>query len=316
MRPSANWQYLLLSQITRGAFMIDPRHAIGLGDHVSHILSKDKPFAEVPEREDFKIKLFNPSEGSINGQSGFQMAVSQSDSSYDSVPKGSTAIFSIHGTMLKYGTWCDYGTEEIAGFIREAVHHKNIGSIVLDVDSGGGSVSAIPPLLQVIEEAKAAGKPVVASVDLCASAALYTASACNSIIATNSVSSEIGSIGVMISFWDVIPKYEAEGYKFHKIYATQSTDKNQAFEMALEGKYDLIKSELLDPLAIEFQNHFKAARSGKLNEEIPGILTGKTFFAKQALEYGMIDEIGPLDLAVERAQQLAEAIQFSNNYKS
>ena len=61
--------------------------------------------------------------------------------------------------MLKYGTMCSYGTTEIAAVIKQAVSAPNISSIILDMDSGGGAVDAIAPLVDAIAEAKAAGKP-------------------------------------------------------------------------------------------------------------------------------------------------------------
>lgn len=272
-----------------------PHMAIGMGAHLDRLLSPDGATPTFPEREAFApVAAFGDDR----------------ESSYENVPKGSTAIFRITGTMLKYGTWCDYGTAEIANFIREAVQHKNIGSIVLQIDSGGGSVSAIAPLLQVIREARTAGKPVISLVDLCASAAVYVSAETDLIIAENNVSAEIGSIGVMMSFWDVVPHYEKEGYKFHKVYSSLSEHKNEAFELALEGKYEMIKAEMLDPLAREFQNHVKTRRGDKLDTAVEGILSGKTFYANDALKYGLIDEVGNISLAIERANQLAESINF------
>lgn len=304
MRPSANWQYLLLSQIVRGTFLMHPRIALSLGAHVHRILDADNQLPETSERAPFSHTV-------ISGEGiSFQVGSTNSPDNYDNIPEDSTAIFSIHGSMLKYGTWCDYGTQEIAGFMLSAVNHKNIGSIVMDIDSGGGSVSAIPPLSQVIGLARSLNKPVVSSVDLCCSAALWIAADSDRIIANNKVSAEIGSIGVMISFWDMVPHYEAEGFKFHSIYSTHSGDKNKEFELALQGKYDLIKELTLDPLALQFQQHIRERRADKLDESVKGIMTGRTFFAEDSLKYGLIDEIGDIDLAIERAQQLAQTRKF------
>lgn len=119
---------------------------------------------------------------------------------YADAPKGSTAIIPVHGTLLKYGTYCSYGTMEYADLIREAADSSNISSVLCDIDSGGGAVDAIAPLVDAILYARGKGKAVVAHCDLCASAAYYAASYCNEIIAANEVSAEFGSIGVMMSF--------------------------------------------------------------------------------------------------------------------
>ena len=88
-------------------------------------------------------------------------------------PKDSTAVIPLHGTMLKYGTYCSYGTTEVAAIVEEATQAKNISSILLDIDSGGGSVDAIAPLIDAIHSAQSKRKAVVAYCDLCASAAYY-----------------------------------------------------------------------------------------------------------------------------------------------
>lgn len=302
MRPSANWQILLVSQITRGTFFMHPQIALGMAPKLESLIG-------IKSAKGFQGQLdpdFERPDFSVLAQSGDD----ETYSAYDSAPEGSTAIFPLRGTMLKYGTWCEYGTTEIASYMREAIYHKNISSIVLDIDSGGGSVGAVAPISQVIAEARAQGKPVVAKVDLCCSAAYWAATECDWIVADNNVSAEIGSIGVMISFIDMVPYYEKMGAKFHKIYATQSEHKNQAFELALEEKYELIKAEILDPLAIGFQNQVKARRKDKLNMEVEGLLTGKTFFSSDAKDHGLIDEVGDQYTAINRARQLSESRKF------
>ena len=91
--------------------------------------------------------------------------------SFSDAPQGSTAIIPVHGTMLKYGTYCSYGTTEYAALIRDAADSANISSVLCDIDSGGGAVDAIAPLVDAILYAKSKGKAVVAHCDLCASAA-------------------------------------------------------------------------------------------------------------------------------------------------
>jgi protease-4 len=115
-------------------------------------------------------------------------------------------------------------------------------------------------------------------------------------------------VGVVTSFIDTRPVMEERGYKFHEIYPEESKHKNEAFRLALEGKYDMIKEEHLSPLAKKFQ---AAVRAGRPNlKEATGVLTGKTFNADTALEYGMIDGIGSLHDALERIDILNELKNF------
>lgn len=291
----------LLSQIIRGKWLIDPQTAISYFPLISNLL--EGKVVELDGDPQFKIQAY-----SNHGESY---------SVYDDAPEGSTAIISLNGTMVKEDTWCDIGTETIAANLAEASRHKNISAIILKINSGGGAVDAIAPLLEAIQSSS---KPVISFVDdMAASAAYYVAAHTQSIIASNNISAMIGSIGVMIQFMDYQEYYAAKGIKTHTIYAPESTSKNQAFEEALKGNYDLIKSELLSPLAQKFQAAVREARKGKLNESIDGVLAGKMFFAEDpladdALKAGLIDSIGNFDTALALANQLA-AKQVISNYK-
>ena len=235
---------------------------------------------------------------------------------FDDAPKGSTAIIPVHGTMLKYGTMCSYGTTEIAEVVREAADSKNISSIVLDMDSGGGSVDAIAPLIDVVRHAQGKQKAVVAYCDLCASAAYYVACACNEIVAGNEVSAELGSIGVMMSFIDYAKYYENLGIKQHTIYSNLSDYKNLPFEAAKRGDYKAIRDEELDPLARDFQEAVKRGRGARLQLETEGLLRGRMFYAKDAVRVGLADKIGTLEMAAARSRELSAQMTIESYVQS
>lgn len=230
----------------------------------------------------------------------------KSANGFADAPEDSTAIIPIHGTLMKYGTYCSYGSTELADIVRQAAGSSNISSVLLDIDSSGGSVDAIAPLVDAIQYAQSKGKSVVAHCDLCASAAYYIASYCDEIIASNQISSVFGSIGVMMSFPDYAKYYEREGVKVHTIYSNLSDYKNAPFEMAKEGKYEMIKEEELDPLARDFQENVKANRGNKLKLDTAGLLRGRMFYAKEAVTVGLADAIGSLDFAIQRAKELPQ----------
>jgi protease-4 len=243
-------------------------------------------------------------------------AISSSEfySNYDDAPAGSVAIISISGVMVREDTWCDYGTQTIANQIRAAADHPNISSIILIANSGGGSVNSIWPLVDSILYALEL-KPIIGFIDdMCASAAYYVLSYLPLIIASNNISAWIGSIGV---FWQLVnmqPYYEAMGFKFHNIYAPESTHKNLPVREAFDNNNEeLIKNEVLSPLAIKFQEAVRQNRAGKLDESVEGLLNGKMFYAEDALKAGLIDQIGNFDTALQMAAQLS-AKQVINNF--
>jgi protease IV len=236
--------------------------------------------------------------------------------SYDNAPEGSVAIIPLKDVMVKYNGPCGMiGTEQVATWIMQAGMSPKIDGVILDIDSGGGSVDSIPPLLSAIQNFKSlTGKPIVGVADLCASAAYYAGSHCDLLMAGNNLTSEFGSIGVMMQFMDVAPYYERQGAKMHRIYAPESNYKNLPFEKALKGEYDQIKEEELSPLALKFQNDVKTQRGSKLDLSVPGLLNGRMFYASNdkpnaidAKQAGLIDEIGSLGTAISITRSMVQA---------
>ena len=234
-----------------------------------------------------------------------KMMKSQLTSSDPTEQKEKVAVISLQGTMLKYGSYCAYGTTEIANMIYEAAADKNVVGIILDVDSGGGCVDAVAPLLSAIRDVQAQGIPIVALCDLCASAAYFVACACDKVFASNTISAEFGSIGVMLSFMDYSKYYEDLGVKEHTIYSDLSKYKNAAFEAAKKGDYAAIKAEELDPIAKRFQDNVKECRGESLDLTAEGLLNGKMFFAKDAEKVGLIDGVKSLKECDDAVRQMA-----------
>jgi protease-4 len=225
------------------------------------------------------------------------------------VPRNSIAVVDMIGAIVKYGDWCTYGADEIVAALFEADRNPNIAAIVLNVDGPGGSVSAIAPFKDF---GMRKTKPVVGLYDQCCSAHLYSMLVCcNYVMASNDISAQIGSVGVVLSWRDNKKYLESLGYEFHEVYPDESETKNQAFRLAMEGKYDMIKQEMLSPMAINFQNAVKAARPN-LDLREPGLLTGKTFFTDKAIGLKLVDGMGSLKDAMNMALMLSEMNHYKN----
>jgi len=206
------------------------------------------------------------------------------------------------GPLMKYSDLCTVGADKLTNDIEMMMSFPNVKGIVLNVDGPGGGVSAVSEFERLAANKT---KPIVALVDMCASAHYWASClVADHIMASNSISACVGSIGVMMSFADNQKYLEEKGIVFHEIYAPQSEHKNLAFKLAREGKYEMIKEEYLSPTAKRFQADVRAARPN-LKEEV-GVLTGKTFGAEEAKEYGMIDSVGSLKKAIDMVMMLSE----------
>lgn len=207
------------------------------------------------------------------------------------------AVLPITGALTKFGTWWDYGAEDYAKIINEAMNDDTVKAIILKWHCVGGSDGAMITLKNTLLNRK---KPVLSVIDnMDLSAAVYISQFTDAIYAVDEMAT-IGSIGVMISFKNYDKWYQDQGIEIHEIYPPESNWKNKTYRDAKKGDYDLIISEELTPWAKHFQDTVKA-NSPKLNEEVEGILAGRVFYAGDAVEYGLIKEIKPMDQIIQMA---------------
>ena len=215
-------------------------------------------------------------------------------------------IIPIQGSLTKSDQSCGpAGMATVGKWIQQANSDPNVDSIVLSFDSPGGTVSGTEDLANII---KGTTKPIIAFVeDLACSAAYWLASCCDEVVANNSTA-QIGSIGVLMSFADAQPMWEAKGVKFHTVTAPQSTDKTKIFEKLRAGDYEEYKNTVLAPLAQKFIATVQGNRPGITDAHC----TGKVYFAKDAIG-SFVDSIGNLDYAVQRAASLTSGVSASEN---
>lgn len=218
---------------------------------------------------------------------------------------GAVAVFPISGTLYKNDTWCSYGTETIAQKLRAVANDNRVSAIVLDIESGGGCVDAIPCMLQAIEEVKAAGKPIFVHTDYCCSAAYWIASAVDRIYMDNATVSQVGSIGALAQVVETAAgDLEKNGYKIHTIYAKESPDKNGAYRALQSGDESLYTADLSRIVSI-FHADIRANRAN-LKADAPGVLTGGVFYSDLAIDNGLADGVMTLDEVIA-ATALASA---------
>jgi len=275
--------YRLTSTILKSVWAIEPRAALAHGSMLSVLFSET---GKALEREEY------PQAYAIEKAGAARSSVSDAN-------PGSVVIVPIIGELMKYSQECGpIGTQEIGMQIQQADNNPNISAIILLIDSPGGTVDGTEALANIVKNTK---KPIIAFIDgMMCSAALWIGTSADEVIASTP-NDEIGSIGVMVQFADMQPLWEQMGVKFHRIRADQSKDKNEVFYKALEGDYELIKKEMLNPLADAFINAVKANRPKATEKQ----MTGKVFFAKD-ITGSLIDGIGTMNYAIERALALVK----------
>lgn len=212
-------------------------------------------------------------------------------------------VVPLHTSMTKYDTCETYGTDGIAAKMSELVDDPTVVGFVIDIDSGGGAVNSVPPMVEAIAKARAAGKPVVAHVDACYSAAYWVASQCDAIFMDNETSSGVGSIGAFAQFLDD-REDKRSGFKVVTVYAPQSTEKNRAYREALDGKPERMQQELAK-IVDRFHTAVKAGRP-RLKADAEGVLSGACFDLEAAMAVGLADGRASLQQSVENVFIRAE----------
>jgi signal peptide peptidase SppA len=219
-------------------------------------------------------------------------------------------VMSVEGPLMKADQFCGpYGMMSLASNLQRTAKDTEISSVLLRVDSPGGQVFGTQSVVDGIKACQAAGKPVVALCDdgLMCSAAYWIGSACDTILATHETCT-IGSIGVMASWADAQPYFEKMGVKFHEVYAEQSTQKNADFAAASKGDYKAVQAQLTG-IAGGFLGDVRTNRGSRLDTkkfDKSGASAGKTFFASEAGDIGLIDGLGSFQDALGECVRLVQ----------
>jgi signal peptide peptidase SppA len=195
-------------------------------------------------------------------------------------------------TAMSGGTSVDQLTSQF----RDALADPEVGAILFDVDSPGGSVDGITELANEIRSARGQ-KPMAAVANpTMASAAYWIASQADEVIA--SPSALVGSIGIIGMHVDVSKQDEMLGEKVTLITAgAGKAEGNEHEPLSDEGRAKL--QTLADDYYALFTGDVAAARGVKASQVVTD-WKADVFTAKKAQAAGLVDRVETLDEAVGR----------------
>jgi len=178
------------------------------------------------------------------------------------------------------------------------------------VDSGGGSAFASEVIRQEVELLKQAGKPVVASMSTVAASGGYWISAsADKIFAEPSTIT--GSIGIFGRLHTV-----ENSLNYLGVYA-DGVSTNELNGIALDRPMNEGYKSLLQMSIERGYQRFISLVAEERNmtlEEVDEIAQGRVWVGTQALELGLVDELGGLEEAVAAAASLAELEDYKKVY--
>lgn len=202
----------------------------------------------------------------------------------------------IHGSLVTYmpdhaegDTDFDYdstASEEVFQIIRDANEDPSINAIVIEIDSTGGSPVAGEEIANAVKNSE---KPIFGFIRQSGvSAAYWAVSGADRIWASRN--SDVGSIGVTMSYLNEVELNKKEGYTWEQLSAGKFKDSGSPDLPLTKEERDLFMRDI----NIIHQNFIEAVSTNRNIpiEKIRKIADGSTVLGEKAKELGLIDEIG------------------------
>ena len=193
------------------------------------------------------------------------------------------------------------GSDTVAGAIRDARKDDSIKAIVLRIDSPGGSGTASDVIWREVGLARK-NKPVVVSMgDVAASGGYYIAMGSDAIVAQPSTIT--GSIGVFGGKFSLRGLYDKLGVTKELLSRGQRAAMFTEYRPWTDDERQRIRT-----LMVSFYRDFvgKVAQGRKKSfEDVDAVAQGRVWTGSDALQHGLVDQLGGMDVALDVAKQKA-----------
>ena len=209
--------------------------------------------------------------------------------------------------------------------LREMRDNSRIKGIVVRIDSPGGTVGASQELYSMLQGIRNgdAGKPVYVSMgDVAASGGYYIAAASDRIFAMSGTMT--GSIGVIMSKPELSGLTERFGFEMETIKSGRFKDagaitrpitpeERQMFDLMIQDTYQQFLQDILNERAEELAKacrdlpaeawaayDFAEPVEVSARALLEQVADGRVYTGRQALQLGLVDQIGTLDDVIAR----------------
>lgn len=224
------------------------------------------------------------------------------------------AVYYAYGSIVQNGASQLFSQDKqivaqtVCSDLEALMDDDNVKAVVIRVNSGGGDAYASEQLWHQITELKAK-KPVVISMgDYAASGAYYMSCPANWIVAQPNTLT--GSIGIFAAIPDVSGLITDKlGVKFDEV----KTNRNSTFGNVMARPFnDEELSYLQGYVNRGYELFRKRVADGRKQsvENIEKIAQGRVWLGQDALKIHLIDQLGGLDDAINKASQLAKLKEY------
>ncbi len=204
------------------------------------------------------------------------------------------------------------GGDKIAEELRKIRENDDVKAVVLRVNSPGGSGLASEVMWREIQKVKQAGKPIVVSMgNLAASGGYYISCSADYIYAQpTTLTGSIGVFGMFPNLQGLVT--DKIGLTIDTVCTNAHADFGTTMRPVSEMEYNYVQQSIEDFYDTFLTRVFdgrkgKGAEGHVLSEKalVDSIGQGRVWAGADAIEIGLVDELGSLNDAVKKAVELA-----------
>lgn len=210
---------------------------------------------------------------------------------------GKIAVLPLYGVVCqRAGMMTEYSggtsTEQFAASFDAAMNNADVGAIVIDCDSPGGTTDGVPELAARIRAARGKKRIVAIANTMMASAAYWVCAQADEIVAAPSAL--VGSIGVFMCHTDESGADAQAGITRTLISAGKFKTEGNSYE-PLSADALAAAQSMVDEYYALFVADVSAGRGVKAKDVEAGYGQGRCLPARQAMAAGLVDRIATLD---------------------
>lgn len=223
-------------------------------------------------------------------------------------PKGTVALIVAEGEISEDGGGPSplsggepgMDTRQVVSAFSDAVEDKDVKIIIFRVDSPGGSPTASETIRRAVVRAQAQGKKVIVSMgQMAGSGGYWIAMNADRIIANPATLT--GSIGVLSGKVNLGGLYEKIGLNWDVLQTGQDYSGMWSSTHGYTPEEKARLDVLIDDAYDSFRDNVSEARKIP-KEKMPSVSKGRVFTGEQAIQLGLVDELGGLRSAIDYAK--------------
>ena len=218
-----------------------------------------------------------------------EKAIGEKESGYVAVIRIDGAIYGGQETESMLSGSSGASSEEIMRQLQAARLDPQAKSILLRINSPGGSTGATQEIAEEMDKIRSSKKPIVVSMgDMCCSAGYWLASKGNYIFA--SPATMTGSIGVYMEYNNIEELMDKLGVKSDKIKSGAHKDILSMYRPMTEEERAMLQ-DMVDDIYDQF---VRTVADGRNMDEakVRAIADGRILTGKQAQDAGLVDAMG------------------------